>query len=187
MISKVNIENIKGYGIPGRTINLNLSVSKINLCIAPNGFGKSSLAIAFESLKRNRLNVSQDNKHYENQDAPSKIVLTMDDIDYVADENKNELSPVIRVCVINNRTCVDYTKEAFARIINVKAFSKIEELIICNIPPKTVPKYTIRNIRNEFGYNGKILFPINGLLNNSNFLVDIRKINNVLNKFNAKT
>lgn len=51
MISKVNIENIKGYGIPGRTINLNLSVSKINLCIAPNGFGKSSLAIAFNLLK----------------------------------------------------------------------------------------------------------------------------------------
>ena len=186
MISKVNIENIKGYGIPGRTINLNLSVSKINLCIAPNGFGKSSLAIAFESLKRNRLNVSQDNKHYENQDAPSKIVLTMDDIDYVADENKNDLSSVIRVCVINNRTCVDYTKKVFSHIVNVNAFSKIEELIICNVPPKVVPKYTIRNIRKEFGDNGKILFPINELLNNSNFLVDLRKINNVLNKYNAK-
>lgn len=79
MISKIEIENVKGYGIPGKTIDLNLMCTKINLCIAPNGFGKSSLAAAFESLNKNRLDVPLDNKHYNFSENPSKLVLTLDE------------------------------------------------------------------------------------------------------------
>ncbi|RHD53436.1 hypothetical protein [Phocaeicola plebeius] len=183
MISKIEIENVKGYGIPGKTVNLNLDATKINLCIAPNGFGKSSLATAFESLKRNKLDVSADNKHYQHQDHPSKLVLTMDGIDYTADENRNTLNSVLRICVIHNRTCVDYTKKVFAHIVSVNAFSKIEELTICSIPSKTAPKYLISDIRKNFGKNGKILESINDFLSNVHFLISLRRIFNILCKY----
>ncbi len=186
MISKIEIENVKGYGIPGKTVNLNLDATKINLCIAPNGFGKSSLATAFESLKRNKLDVSADNKHYQHQDHPSKLVLTMDGIDYTADENRNTLNSVLRICVIHNRTCVDYTKKVFAHIVSVNAFSKIEELTICSIPSKTAPKYLISDIRKNFGKNGKILESINDFLSNAHFLISLRRIFNILCKYQAQ-
>lgn len=51
MINKIRIENVKGYDVQGKDLNVNLDPTKINLCVAPNGFGKSSLATAFESLK----------------------------------------------------------------------------------------------------------------------------------------
>ncbi len=186
MISKIEIENVKGYGIPGKTINLNLDATKINLCIAPNGFGKSSLAIAFESLKRNKLDVSENNKHYNYKDRPSKLVLTMDGNDYTADERKNTLSSVLRVCVIHNRTCVDYTKKVFAHIVSVNAFSKIEEIIICRIPSKTTPNYQISKIKRNFGINGKILESISNFLSDAHFLISLRCIFNILNKYQAQ-
>ena len=66
MINKIRIENIKGFGTQGKDLNVNLDSNKINLCVAPNGFGKSSLATAFESLKRTRLEITEDNKHIGN-------------------------------------------------------------------------------------------------------------------------
>lgn len=150
---------------------------------APNGFGKSSLATAFESLKRNKLDVSADNKHYQHQDHPSKLVLTMDGKDYMADENKNTLNSVLRVCVIHNRTRVDYTKKVFAHIISVNAFSKIKELIICSIPPKIESKYLISKCRKNFGKNGKILEPIGDFLSDAHFLISLHHIFNILSKY----
>lgn len=59
--------------------------------------------------------------------------------EYVADDNHNDINSVLRISVIHNRTCVDYTKKVFSHIVNVNAFTKVEELIICNIiPPKVL-------------------------------------------------
>ena len=92
MIDKIIIENVKGYGVPGKDLNVNLDSTKINLCVAPNGFGKSSLATAFESLKRTRLEISEDNKHIGHKNAPSSLKLTIDGNEYTADGTKNDFS-----------------------------------------------------------------------------------------------
>lgn len=185
MISKIEIENVKGYGIPGKTINLNLSATKINLCIAPNGFGKSSLATAFGSLNRNKLDVTEDNKHYEHKANNSILKVTLDGVDYEASHRSNNISPVLKVFVIHNRTCVDYTKRVFARIVNVTAFTKIEEIIICNVPKSYAPSYRISRIRREFGNNGKILSSIEDLLSNAFFLETLPSIYDILTKYQA--
>lgn len=185
MISKIEIENIKGYGIPGKTINLNLSATKINLCIAPNGFGKSSLATAFESLNRNKLDVTEDNKHYAHKADNSILKVTLDGVEYEATHCSNNISPVLKVFVIHNRTCVDYTKRVFARIVNVTAFTKIEEIIICNVPKSYVPSYRISKIKRDFGNNGKILFSIEDLLHNAFFLETLPSIYDILTKYQA--
>lgn len=185
MISKIKIENVKGYGIPGKTINLNLSATKINLCIAPNGFGKSSLATAFGSLNRNKLDVTEDNKHYEHKANNSILKVTIDGVDYEATHHSNNISPVLKVFVIHNRTCVDYTKRVFARVVNVTAFTKIEEIIICNVPNSYAPSYRISRIRREFGNNGKILSSIEDLLSRPFFLETLSSIYNILTKYQA--
>ena len=48
-ITNIKIKNIKGYGDPGLDWNLSqtpIKSNKINLVVAPNGTGKSSLAVA---------------------------------------------------------------------------------------------------------------------------------------------
>lgn len=185
MISKIEIENIKGYGIPGKAINLNLSSTKINLCIAPNGFGKSSLATAFDSLNRNRLDVSENNKHYAHKTDNSRLKITMDGVEYEATHHSNNINSALKIYVIHNRTCVDYTKKVFSRVVTVSAFSKIEEIIICNIPNSIAPSYRISRIKRAFGDNGKILSSIEDLLHNAFFLESLPSTYDILTKYQA--
>ena len=53
VINEIHIENIKGL----RCFDLNQPIqpNRPNILVAPNGFGKTSLAVAFNSLKSNHL------------------------------------------------------------------------------------------------------------------------------------
>lgn len=59
-IKTIEITNVKG--ISNKTFVLDLLPNKPNLLVAPNGFGKSSFSIGFDSLKR--VKIELDTKHY---------------------------------------------------------------------------------------------------------------------------
>lgn len=187
MITKIRIENIKGYGIPGRDINLMLDPKKVNLCVAPNGFGKSSLAAAFESMNRNRLDVPEDKKHVDHKAEPSSLTVTIDGQDYVADNNKNEIIQQVRPYVIHNRTQVDYIKKRFKSAFVVNAFMEIAPIIVC--PIAEIPKldfYSITTIRKPFGTNKKIVSDITPILSDNIFCLLLPNVFPILHKFEAK-
>ncbi|MDO9511112.1 MAG: hypothetical protein Q7J34_05095 [Bacteroidales bacterium] len=52
-IISVEITNVKGIG--NRLFQLDLQPNKPNILVAPNGFGKSSFALAFDRLKRDKI------------------------------------------------------------------------------------------------------------------------------------
>ncbi len=52
-IKSIEIKNVKGIG--NHTFQLDLIPNKPNILVAPNGFGKSSFGIAFDSLYRNKI------------------------------------------------------------------------------------------------------------------------------------
>ena len=58
MIKIIEIENIKG--IHRKTFNLDIFPNKPSLLVAPNGFGKSSLATAFKSMNNRRIILEDD-------------------------------------------------------------------------------------------------------------------------------
>ncbi len=60
-IDIINIENVKGIEKLKFTSTMNPYMP--NFFVAPNGFGKSSLATAFKSLNRDRLKVDEKNCH----------------------------------------------------------------------------------------------------------------------------
>ena len=150
MIDKIIIENVKGYGVPGKDLNVNLDSTKINLCVAPNGFGKSSLATAFESLKRTRLDISEDNKHIGHKNAPSSLKLTIDGNEYTADGTKNDFSDY-QACVIHNRSRVDYKKQRIRNYVNVEAYLEIEDIDVCSVESPATITYQINSIKSTFG------------------------------------
>lgn len=57
IINKIEITNIKGIG--NKAFSLDLTPNKPNILVAPNGFGKSSFAIAFDSLKSDRIKLDE--------------------------------------------------------------------------------------------------------------------------------
>ena len=56
-ISTIEIVNIKG--IENKTFFLDIVPNKPNILVAPNGFGKSSFAISFDSLKSNKIELDE--------------------------------------------------------------------------------------------------------------------------------
>lgn len=94
MITKISIANVKGYGIPAKDIEVSLDPDKVNLCIAPNGFGKSSLATAFSSLNQRRLVVEEDQKHIDHKAEDSSLAIELDGTVYDANGDHNNLAPV---------------------------------------------------------------------------------------------
>lgn len=73
MINKITIENIKG--IENKTFELNINPNIPSIFVAPNGFGKSSFAIAFNSLNKKKLKLDEDYRHKNNQNLLPKIVI----------------------------------------------------------------------------------------------------------------
>lgn len=53
VINEIHIENIKG--LQCFDLKQPIQPNRPNILVAPNGFGKTSLAIAFNSLKSNHL------------------------------------------------------------------------------------------------------------------------------------
>jgi len=72
-IKSIAIENIKG--LQSENFTLNLIPNKPNILVAPNGFGKSSLAIGFDSLKSNKIEL--DDKHYFDNNDDNRPVLSV--------------------------------------------------------------------------------------------------------------
>lgn len=95
MITNFTLKNIKGFGDPPMSLDVEIKSDKINLLIAPNGFGKSSLAVAFESVKPSKLAVEKENKYKNNENLDSSLSLTIDGVTYSADINNNTISPVL--------------------------------------------------------------------------------------------
>lgn len=107
MIRIIEIENIKG--IDQKTFDLGIYANKPSLLVAPNGFGKSSLATAFNSMNNNRINLAEDDLHAENINNLPRVAIeyVQEDstvLNLVANHNSNTISNHFDYFVINNQT-----------------------------------------------------------------------------------
>lgn len=160
IINRIEIRNIKG--IDNKIFNLNLVANKPNILVAPNGFGKSSFAIAFDSLKSNKIELDEKNLHKNNPDNKPYLSLTLSTGQtLIADEDHNSITDIFDVFVINNQIEPKSKVQSFGG----KPFAKTSldihpTVLVSTIPPKTGFNYVPAVIKTEFGANG------NKLLNN---------------------
>lgn len=186
MITKIRIANVKGYGIPAKDIEVSLDPDKVNLCIAPNGFGKSSLATAFKSLNQRRLVIEEDQKHIDLKAEDSSIAIELDGIVYDANGDHNNIATVIIPRVITNNTKVEYKKKVYGRVVNVDAYLDIETIDAGRVPPTAAVEYKITKIRSTFGANRKALSSIEHYLQDDHFIIALYRCLGILDSYNTK-
>lgn len=75
VINSITIENVKG--IERLEIKQTIQPNRPNILVAPNGFGKSSIAIAFNSLKANKIELADENMHNGNKALTPTISLKL--------------------------------------------------------------------------------------------------------------
>ena len=169
-IASIGIKNIKG--IQNKTFELNISPNKPSLLVAPNGFGKSSIATAFASLRANRVEL-EDNHFFENNhDNAPEIIIKYKKTDntilnLTADNTSNTINNEFSCFVINSQIKANGMGRSFGGRNVVTASLEIEPVtLIDTIPEHELFDYSFSNQKTTFGRNGKVLPNISDLLKN---------------------
>lgn len=163
MITRIKIKNIRGFGDKNNEINLEIKPNKLNLLMAPNGFGKSSIFKAFENLQETRLNVDVKDKYLNNEFSDEQLVITENGLDYIADSNRNDLFNEFNVYCINSPLSAKLEKRfvgSFLQTISFLAISNDAPLL--TIPAKTKLNYSIRTMRSILKHKPSIMFNLTG-------------------------
>lgn len=165
MLNSISIKKIKG--IEDKNFILNLYPNKPSLLVAPNGFGKSSFAVAFDSLNSARIDLKEKNFYKKQENEDIEIGLVLDSTRYTANASENEFASILDILVIKNSV---FPKGKGHWQGNVTASLEIEPVtLIETIPAKAEISYSISNIRKTFGINGKILSSAEDILSNPIF------------------
>ena len=187
LISNITIKNIKGFSDKDNSIDVDIKSGKINILVAPNGYGKSSITAAFKSLTNSRIKIEKEDIHKENEQLDSALSITEDTITYTADKNKNELANHFKVAVVNSRLVAKATSRNMGAFHSVQGHLGINDFeIIHKIPTNCTILYEPKSLKNDFGKNGKILPNISSLLRDNAFLSQLDDIYSDLDKQSAK-
>lgn len=172
MITDIEIQNIKGYGSPAIKLDCEIMPGKVNLLIAPNGTGKSSLAAAFGSLKTTKLSVVLDYKYHKDETLPSSLSLCLDGKRLAADERQNTISAKLKCIVITNRTKVGTIQNNRGAYTAVSGYEDIANIVLVDtIPPIVNTAYRVSDYRKLFGTNSKVLSNLAKLFVNPDFIL----------------
>ena len=153
MIKDITIQNIKGYGYPPVTLDVELKTNRVNILFAPNGTGKSSLAAAFSSLKRGTLSVDKNLKFHKDETLSSSLSLELNDVVYTADSTKNEISPVLSCWVIKSGIDSEATLHNMGKFATAISYIDITDIEIGKVIKLVSTGYSINAIKRNFGKN----------------------------------
>ena len=169
-IQSITIENIKG--IEKKVFNLDIIPNKPSILVAPNGFGKSSLAIAFKSLNRDRIKLKYDLYHKDNSKLTPKINLSFvknrNLTTLEADSSKNDIFKEFSCFVINSQL---YARGSYS---SAKATLNIEDVVLVKkIPEKINFDYSLIEDQKYFGKNSNLLMNISKLLDERSLIIEL--------------
>jgi hypothetical protein len=158
MLKVIEIENIKG--ISHKRFELDILPNKPSLLVAPNGFGKSSFAVAFNELNTRRINLTEDNYHLENDALLPRIYIEYERPDLTiatleATATTNTISSELGYFVINNPTRAKGIGSHYGR---ATATLEIKDVVLVDrIPDNISFGNQYRVAQKRFGQNAKVL------------------------------
>lgn len=150
-ISKLQIENIRG--IDSQEYELNIPSNNPIILVAPNGYGKTSIATAFSSLTSQKLVVQEADLYKNDLSKTPKITLTDESGNiFYADETANTISNEYGVFTIRGQIKPKATNVSFGGFSRAKPSLVVDPIVLYkNIPPKKEFVYSYTNIKEKFG------------------------------------
>lgn len=167
MLKVIEIEHIKG--IQRKRFVLDILPNKPSLLVAPNGFGKSSFAAAFNSMNNRRINLSEDDFHAEDEALQPRIYIEYERPDFSiatleATATTNTISSELDYFVINNLTKPKGIGSQFGR---ASATLEIKDVVLVDRIPNNIPfGNQYRGAQQRFGQNARVLPNPNAALSN---------------------
>lgn len=160
-IDHIEIKNIKG--IFHKQLNVAIWPNRPTILVAPNGFGKSSIAAAFAALRKSRLDLSKDFLHKGDETLSPLVRITYAEsnipiVTKDANGHANDISNVFDIAVLNSQLV------SKAKVLKINGASipqsaiEVEPItLVAKIPAKVKLQYAAASVRAQFGVNGKLL------------------------------
>lgn len=189
MLRVIEIEHIKG--IQQKRFELDIHPNKPSLLVAPNGFGKSSLATAFNSMNNRRIALDEEDYHAENAANAPRVYVEYTRPDGTlatleATNATNTISSEIDYFVINNLTKPKGNASTFGGFANARASLIIEDVVLVDRIPTNVPfNYSYRNSQTRFGQNSRVLPNITPVLTNLKLVEELSECYQALQRANG--
>ena len=186
-ITNIKITNIKGFGTTNNSHNIEIKSGRINILVAPNGFGKSSITAAFDSLKTRKIELDKRNWHKGNETLDPILSIVEEGNTYVANKTKNTISSSFKVFCIKNHLNAKAISKNMGGYVTTTGHLSIDDIeVIKTIPNPSSNPYSISDIKRSFGCNGKVLNDISRqVINNDGFLSGIDSLYTNLDKFST--
>ncbi len=148
-IGSIEVNYIKG--IENKKFELDIFPNKPAILVAPNGFGKSSIACAFKSLTSKGIKLDDNNLYKKEHNLPSKIEISFDDKVFQANNNINNIQSQFDFFVINSTIFAKATRKNMGVFTSATASLEIKTIeIISTIPEKNEFQYQYSEITNIF-------------------------------------
>ena len=174
VISKIEVNNIKG--IENLAINEYIYPNRPNILVAPNGFGKSSLAVAFKTLLANKIKLKLEEEPIPKNGDPSVVLSLSTGQTISANKNSNTIRESFSIHVVTNPLLPTAKAQRFGKIVTAKASMNIEPTVVIKTIPTVVHfEYNLPKMKRAFGDSNKILVDISRLFSNYTFLDKIEK------------
>lgn len=158
MLKVIEIENIKG--ISHKRFVMDILPNKPSLLVAPNGFGKSSIATAFNSMNSNRIILHEDDLYLESLANRPRIFIEylkpdLSIVSLEATSNSNTISNEFDYFVINN---LIKAKGIGSQYGTATAKLVIKDVVLVDRIPENIPfKYSYRVACARFGACSRVL------------------------------
>lgn len=182
-IRKIKIQNIRG--ISSRTISVDLHPNNPIFFVAPNGFGKTSIATAFNSIKRGRIELQSDDMFQNDQTLLPELELIDDEGNvYLADSNSNTISTTFSTFVINSLVKPKATTLRFGNHTTATPSLSVDPIVLYkSIPSKYELEYSYTSIKQDLGQSaGKLLINMAQTAKASDFICHFKSVKEELSR-----
>jgi len=150
VMTSIAVKHVKG--IDRLNVNCNFYPNRPNFLVAPNGSGKSSLAVAFSSLNSRRLKLD-DSERYQGEDwEDSSIAVAFDSGSlFRADLNTNEIATEMDVQVIRSGLYANMTnRRVGARVLSQTKVSIQQCTIYEKVPDRIRLGYSVSEEKKKY-------------------------------------
>lgn len=156
-IDRIKINNIKG--IDQLVIEQPIEPNRPNIIVAPNGFGKTSIATAFKSIKNGHIELdAKDIYNSDNTRLPNITINLSNGQSYSADNTHDDISNEFDVFVANSPLKPRATVQIFGGRSKAHTYMDIEPTVIMkDVPQRVLFDYDYASIKRLFGDSRKVL------------------------------
>lgn len=185
LIRRIKIENIKGKS-RFELFFADFTANHPNIIVAPNGYGKSTLATALKAAEHGKMKLDIQDIYQQNRNnhPTLEIELSGDNVGlFRASDTQNTISSSISLGVINSPLYAKSITRSYGSGRVSSADLRIEDIIVCkSVPPRASISYSYAEIKSSFSGVGKLFLNISELLSNYHNIELIFNIREILNK-----